>query len=337
MQIIGGVILAAFFPCCACLIAVDLIGKMLWAGLDLIAIAFSAALIGTKALGVFVPLWLVTLVIGTLSQHAEALLSVASPTIRLTTHTTEGAGMTPQRDTLKPPAYWDDYITYQLETRLPKFRAKAEAATTTPKHRCRLLYSIFRETLHLLIARYSRGDDLTVLRTMFSTVVQALQDYQAQPEHEPYDFDYFDGYVRALGLVALGILLKTDTQTFTRLLDAINQSARDALFDRLVALRQGPALFTTKLLYPRPYRLLYEALDAPDSKRSPLLTGFLQQYYPAMQDTYWHDSHQSEGASFFGYWCFELAAFCRELAWDEPACIDSPYYPRAWREEQEVL
>ncbi len=240
----------------------------------------------------------------------------------------------PQRDTFKPPAYWDRYVTYHLETRLPAFRTKAWAPDTTPKHRRRLLYSIFRETLHLLIARYSRGDDLTVLRAEFPGVVQALAEYQAQPDHEPYDFDYFDGYVRALGLVALGILLEADKRTFARLRHEIDQAGRDALFDRLVALRQADLAPTTALMYPRPYRPLYTALDASATERPALLADFVKRYYPGMARTYWHNTHRRDNVGFFGYWCFELAAFVHTLQWDDEVCLTSPYYPRAWRDIQ---
>lgn len=239
--------------------------------------------------------------------------------------------MTSQRDTFKPPAYWDHYITSRLETYLPLYRAKAWASDTTPTHRRRLLYTIFRETLQVFIARYSRGDSLAVLHAEFPNVVQALAEYHAQPDHEPYDFDYFDGYVRALGLVALGILLETDDSTFARLLHEIDQAGRDALFDRLIALRQGGAAGTQALIYPRPYRPLLAALDAPAATRSDLLTEFLQRYYPAMAPTYWHNSHCRDSGGFFGYWCFELAAFVHELQWDDEVCLTSPYYPRAWR------
>lgn len=159
----------------------------------------------------------------------------------------------------------------------------------------------------------------------------------AQPDHEPHDFDYFDGYVRALGLVALGILLETEDSTFARLLREINQSGRDALFDRLVALRQDNASSMTVLMYPRPYRPLYAALDASATVRPTLLADFVQQYYPAMKGVYWHNTHRRDDVGFFGYWCFELAAFVHELEWDDEACLPSPYYPRAWRADRGTL
>jgi hypothetical protein len=47
-----------------------------------------------------------------------------------------------------------------------------------------------------------------------------------------------------------------------------------------------------------------------------------------MTQVYWHDKHTIKGVGFFGYWCFEVAAFVRKLGINDEPFADNPYYPR---------
>jgi hypothetical protein len=63
-QIAGGILFIVAFPCLGSYMALGLLGEALRAGWDLFSIAFSAVVLGGMSLGVFVPLWLVTLAFG---------------------------------------------------------------------------------------------------------------------------------------------------------------------------------------------------------------------------------------------------------------------------------
>ena len=47
-----------------------------------------------------------------------------------------------------------------------------------------------------------------------------------------------------------------------------------------------------------------------------------------MSGAYWHDSHLNKDTGYFGYWCFELAAFVKALGIPDDAFADNPFYPR---------
>jgi hypothetical protein len=64
LQIAGGILFVIAFPCLGSYIALGLLGEALRAGWDLLSIAFSGVVLGGMSLGVFVPLWLVTLAFG---------------------------------------------------------------------------------------------------------------------------------------------------------------------------------------------------------------------------------------------------------------------------------
>jgi hypothetical protein len=235
--------------------------------------------------------------------------------------------MIAKREVFKDQAYFDHYVEYRSQQRIPNYRAKADASDSDSRDRRRLYYAIFRETLHLLIARYSRGEDISALRESFPQVVDALADYQAEQGYEPFDFQNLDDYVRALWLISLAQLLDIEDGCIDRLLRLIDQDGQDTLFERLVALKMPGRSFDLMLIHPKPYALLYESLDAQGEKRDSLINKFLKQYYPSMESTYWHDTHLKDQAGFFGYWCFELAAFVKGLQIDDTAFADNQYYP----------
>lgn len=235
--------------------------------------------------------------------------------------------MTRLRDTFRDQRYFDEQVEYNAR-KLVEFRAIIADPGTAPDHRRQLRHTVFRRELEQLVARYSRGEPVSELRTAYPRVVAALAEYQAQAGREAHDFGHFDAYVLALWIVALGILLDVDDVTFHRAVEELDNAGRDAIFDRLVALRVGGRAPARALLYPDPYAPLLEALDASGTTRTVLIRRFLDGYYEGMRGAYWHDSHLGEDAGYFGYWCFELAAFVKVLRIDDSAFAASPYYPR---------
>jgi hypothetical protein len=80
-------------------------------------------------------------------------------------------------------------------------------------------------------------------------------------------------------------------------------------------------------MYPRPYGPLRDALDASGDEQSQKLTEFLDGWYDGMEAAYWHGSHTGSDAGYFGYWCFELAAFVKQLGINDSTFADNLYYP----------
>lgn len=46
-----------------------------------------------------------------------------------------------------------------------------------------------------------------------------------------------------------------------------------------------------------------------------------------MKLTYWYDSDKNKHETFFGYWCFESAAFIKILNLDDSIIEKQEYYP----------
>jgi PoNe immunity proteins (PoNi), C-terminal/PoNe immunity protein (PoNi), N-terminal len=231
-----------------------------------------------------------------------------------------------KRETFKEQDFFDKEVVHNEEW-LKKFAEIVANPATAPEHRRRLLHTIFRQRFEQLILRYSRGEPVSSLRDSLSPIVESLATYHREPGHAPWRFEEFDSYIFSLWLVSWAILLNVDDGLFQNLLRELNNVGQDALYERLVTLRISGRPQTQTLMYPNPYASLLQALDATGEEQIRLIQKFLKSYYKGMKSAYWHDSHLGEDAGFFGYWCFELAAFTKELGIDDRAFSDNIFYP----------
>jgi hypothetical protein len=237
-----------------------------------------------------------------------------------------------KRDVRKPEAYWLDAVQWN-ERSAEEFMALAADPAKPRHHRASLRFNVYQSRLHGLICRYSRGDALADLGAPFVATLQARHAYEIEPGREELDLEYLDEYVEVLWVLSFGYLLETDDDTWRLLLDhlaAQNVFGRDALIDRLVALRSPGRPVAGKVLFPDPYEPLVSALAAAPPQRDGLILRFLDRYYDGMEagNVPWHDSHYGDKSGYFGYWCFELAALVKGLGWDDTAFARDVYYPR---------
>jgi hypothetical protein len=231
------------------------------------------------------------------------------------------------RDRLMPETYFDEQLRYNEEA-LKRFRDLIASADTTPEHRRQLRHTVYRRELEQLITRYSRGEPIEALRVAYPKVIEALAEYQRQAGGSAHDFDHFDAYVLALWITSLAILLGVDDSDARRAVQELDNEGRDCVFDRLVALRSAGRTPTATVMYPNPYQPLRDALDASGDEQTRLIEDFLARWYDGMGPAYWHGSHRRRDAGYFGYWCFELAAFVKGLGIDDRAFANHPHYPR---------
>jgi len=231
------------------------------------------------------------------------------------------------RDSRKTPAYFDAHIRFNADA-IHEFRAELDQPSDDPRHRARLLHAIFRKELDQLVSLYSSGGSLAAMSTAYPRVITALAEYQSEAGRAAHDFGQFDAYVFALWIFSLGILLDVGDDQLVLAASELGNEGRDALFDRLVALRLPRQTSARELRYADPYEPLYEALDATGERRTASILQFLAKYYDGMQSAYWHGSHLGDNLGYFGYWSFELAAFVQELGIDDRSFTDNPFYPR---------
>lgn len=234
-----------------------------------------------------------------------------------------------KREPLLSEAYFDWYI----ET-ISQDIQKISTNMSTYTDQTGALFDIVRDKLSLLYAHYSRGYNMSILRDDFLQVVEAWEIQRASDIENLYTNSFkndLTNYVESLGLLSLAHLLCFDSEVVTRLLACIRNEGEDLLFEHLVSVsnhlkRRKQA---KKLLYPKAYQSLYDALNASPENQSALLFSFLRGWYKNIKAVGWHNAHKGpEGGGFQGYWCWEAAGIASALSINDITFRDSPYYPK---------
>ena len=233
-----------------------------------------------------------------------------------------------QREPLMSSGYFDGKVGYLEKTMKDRLQKLQDQPTVYTKPEV-FLYSNFRNSYQLIFLDYSRGESIEALKTRFAPVVAAWEQYQASPKSEINNFSAVDDYVVSLWLLSFAILFDVDDALLNRLLKCIGNEGKDLLFERLVATRVNGRKAANGLIHPKPYELLYKAIEASGDARDKLMTQFLKTWYKSLKDTYWYECHKGpQGGGFFGYWSIEASGVVKAFGMDDRAFRDMPYYPK---------
>jgi hypothetical protein len=243
-----------------------------------------------------------------------------------------------RQDFIMDESYFSKWIIYDFE-QIQKNIAQTKKPFVEPKYRAQYIFTIFRKRYELLIERYSRGDALEDLRPMLPELMDAwewarreeLKVFTEAEMHRRHGFDVnLDFYCLSMWLMAIFICLRADAPLFDRLLTLIGNEGEDQLFECLVGTQRPGRKPADKLLHPKPYLPLYQAIESqPKAERDKRLAKFIGTWYAGMKGTYWHDNHKGkDGGGYFGYWCFEAAGVVRAFDLDDMVMRDSVYYPK---------
>lgn len=236
-----------------------------------------------------------------------------------------------KREPLMEQAYFDNEVSYLQDESLPKFKAKVRSSEITPAHRSSISHAIFLRTYQLLITKYSQGEAIDNLKSLFPQVVEALEAYHPEDEGEPLRFNFqrhIEEYVVPMWLVSLGILFEVEDELFGKMVTLIGNAGEDALFEKLVGTRIRNRPQANNLLYPEPYNFLLSAANAEGEHQAEMMKRFLKVWYPSLKEVYWHDRHKSPDAGFFGYWAIEAAGVVKAFGMDDAEFREMRYYPK---------
>ncbi len=195
-------------------------------------------------------------------------------------------------------------------------------------------FSVFQYCMHLVPAYYSRGNSIFEIKNKFLAALEAWETLKQIDVDKQFVNSLKNGlndYVNSIGLLSQAYLLDMEPVIIARLLACIGSEGQDLLFEQLVA-QIAPALVrksAKKLLYPKVYQLLYDALNASADQQSVLVQQFLKDWYKGIKVVGWHNSHKGPGGGgFFGYWCWEAAGVAHAFGIDDSSFHDMPYYPK---------
>ncbi len=235
-----------------------------------------------------------------------------------------------KRESLMSEEYFDhDLITVE------NFLQETLADMATYSNQAAARFDVIQYRLTLLYSRYSRGFPVATLKSDLMQVLEAWEALPTSDEKGVYTPNSFKNditnYVTSLGLLSLATLLHCEQSVITRLGVCLGNEGKDLLYERLVTrlLRPQERKAATKLLYPKAYQALYDALDVPAEEQPLLLQQFLQNWYERLGKVGWYDAHKGpEGGGFMGYWCWEAAGVAYAFGIDDASFRDLRYYPK---------
>lgn len=224
------------------------------------------------------------------------------------------------RDKRKLKEYFEQFIEEDTE-RMEKRLEKVENGFYK-KERVHLAYEkLFELELGILIAKYSRGDEVKSL----------LQNYKRLSEYwnRICSLEWIEvGYEEALWFISIGLLLGEKEKMKEVEQKLIKKGINDWLFNFLLDKGSNTEQIEGELHAPEKYQTLKEAICTSNKQ---LLIQYLEkEWYGHFKDCGWYDSHKLSRKSqriYFGYWCFEVAAVIKKLNWGDSELLEQSYYP----------
>lgn len=219
------------------------------------------------------------------------------------------------RDTIKDSEYFKYYLDKQ-KTRLKFYKSKLpEIDASKEKVMRSMKNAIFTINFEILVARYSKGDDLKLIREEYIKSIPAFKEVFS---------DVID--MNTLQFIALAVLLNVDLfndQEFLSLLDKFEVS------HGVINIFMNKENITDISSYKdikqfRPW--IAELYQSPD-KREAIISKQLSNWYRSQRSSYFYGYDKEKESLYFGYWALEVAALVKVLNIQDDSFKDNKYYP----------
>ncbi|WP_405207179.1 PoNe immunity protein domain-containing protein [Aquimarina sp. LLG6339-5] len=227
-----------------------------------------------------------------------------------------------KRSIFKDKQYFDDYIISLTDLRLKmddKIKngeikdSKLEWANNSQLHH---LYK-------LLVARYSRGDKIEILSSIYSRIVENLTNTKWTEKYVKFTYTKHKKTIISnqlslnfhpilINILSIGVLInakRTDFENIKKFLDSFDIEYK--LFDILLNYKiENHPIRESKYKLSQ-YKNLDELIEPLKIEKKELINYHLKWYQSLNQKYFnWVDS-TIKGNLFYGYWCFESAALAK--------------------------
>lgn len=201
----------------------------------------------------------------------------------------------------------------------------ANRAETRPElfnaSRCSCILS---NKLDLLVAYYSGGIELSIIKQKFLELIPYFYDYWARGV-----------YGDLLTALSFAILFDIDMENFTILKNAaaelkVGRRTEDWLINFMIHSRFPEVSYENCRFIFQKTDLCYQEMIESDSPKEELYRFAKSKWYNKQRGAAWWGSHKKIDRGFpvyFGYWCFEVAAIVKILGIDDTEYKDIVYYP----------
>ncbi|MCW8167261.1 DUF1911 domain-containing protein [Verminephrobacter aporrectodeae subsp. tuberculatae] len=244
--------------------------------------------------------------------------------------------------------YWREGVEF-LQSAIEKKKEIIKCPSANPVYEGQFVFDLSKYHLDLLFRRYSGGASIRELAPLIGGLVEFWEvsnrvsgEICAQHNLKTcrdwhFDLVNLEHYNYCFWLVGLALVLNIPDDQWTRLLVLVDGEGRDILLDRVISNRQQSRVIGTKLLHPKPYALLLDAIDAEQNQQARLLRKFLDNWYIGLarkgrDELWWHIygdpvKNPLEMGNYFGRWCIEAVAAVKAFGLDDSLCLGHEHYP----------
>ena len=199
-------------------------------------------------------------------------------------------------------------------------------------------YLIWYNVYLMLRAMYSGGYSLKEMKEHVPVLIQNFEQYEYFKKKDNYDELYLNklsDYYKVLSVLSLAYLLNIDKMYIQLFANALQRDGEDLLLEE-VFVRCGISNRKSgkKLLHPKVYAPLYDALIAQDNTaKTSRMIDFLKQWYKGFRSASWYGSHEEgpgswETFDYYGYWAFEASLVVCLNNIDDSELGTMPFYPK---------
>lgn len=217
------------------------------------------------------------------------------------------------RDKLKDMEYFNNFIDEEL-ARVNNFSNNLKNGEIKADRILPVKMKIHDLKIGILIARYSKGDEISLLEQEYSNLVDAWEEVW-EPE----------SYNKTLRMISLAALFQIDKTRIERIKDMLKKSdIHDWVFDFILnSLVDEQTDVCEKLLFPKYLSILPKVVT--EENKIELLRKYLSKWYNG--DCGCYGAHKSKQNIYYGYWSFEAGAIAKILNLDDSNLKNVKYYP----------
>ncbi|MBQ8966474.1 PoNe immunity protein domain-containing protein [Ruminococcus sp.] len=217
------------------------------------------------------------------------------------------------RDTLRTKEYFDTFIEEELED-IQMFEDSLADGEIEEDRIDSIKDEILLIKFGVIIARYSRGDSLDVIKSEFEDMIDMFCESW---EGGIYEYN--------LWFASLAYLLGLDSAKLEKIRKKLMESdTYDYLID-FVLLGAESQFDPSVISFPRSYKKLVRCIRENDREA---LIKYLRGWYKGSQESSWYDTHKiTDDDLYYGYWCFEAGAVAKRLGLADSDLQNEPYSP----------
>lgn len=218
------------------------------------------------------------------------------------------------RDKVKNIEYFNQFIE-EDSMRVERFLDKLKKGEVKEERILPVKSKVHELRLGILIARYSKGDELSLLEKEYLDLVAEWKDVW-EPEY----------YNKNLKMLSLGVLFGVDEDYVKMVKSMLEKSnIKDWLFNFLLDSMCDTIVDEDKeMIFPDAFITLQKVVYE-ENKIELLKKYLLNDWYN--EDCGCYEAHKSKQNIYYGYWSFEAGAIAKILNIDDSDLKNTLYYP----------